>query len=125
MVEDNKRIITFSLVATALLVGFTVHLTMAFVAGVFPSVSRVTNMTEVANGVPVILGALTFLLLQFNTKTHDFLDGVVTELKKVVWPSRRDTGLMTIVVVVFLIIAGVIVGAYDVVWAYIINFIVK
>ena len=56
---------------------------------------------------------------------EDVGDGVVGELMKVVWPSRKDTGLMTVVVVICLIISGVVVGVYDTVWAFVINKIIK
>jgi preprotein translocase subunit SecE len=123
--EDNKKIITVSFVAVGLLVGFTVHLLLQFLAQNFSLIARVESNELLSNGIPVVLGALTFLALQLNRHTVDFTDGVVTELKKVVWPSRKDTGLMTVVVVITLIIAGVVVGMYDAVAAYLISWFVK
>jgi preprotein translocase subunit SecE len=40
------------------------------------------------------------------------------ELGKVVWPSREDTGKMTLVVFVFVIVAGVFFWALDMVLAW-------
>ena len=125
MMEDNKKAITVSFVAVGLLTGFVVHLLLQFLAQSFTIFARVESNELLSNGVPVLLGALTFGCLQFNSHVVSFSDGVVAELRKVVWPSRKDTGLMTVVVVITLIISGVIVGVYDSIWAYIINSIIR
>ncbi len=125
MMEDNKKIITVSLVLTGVLLAFVVSLLMETLAASFSLVARAQSSPELANGIPVVIGILTFAILQFNAKTVDFLDGVVSEVKKVVWPTKKDTWLMTVVVVITLILAGVIVGLYDMFWARIIGMIVK
>jgi preprotein translocase SecE subunit len=123
--EDNKKAITVSFVAVGLLIGFVAHLLMQFLAQSFSFFARVETNEFLSNGIPVFVGALTFFLLQFNSKVVSFTDGVVAELRKVVWPSGRDTGLMTVVVVIFLVISGVVVGVYDSIWAYLINNFIK
>ncbi len=123
--EDNKRAVTFSFVVFSFLVGLVIHLLLQFLAQSFAVFSRVESNEFLSNGVPVFLGALTFAVLQFNTKVVGFSDGVVAELRKVVWPSRKDTGVMTVVVVITLIISGVIVGVYDSVWAYLVNTFIR
>jgi len=125
MTEDNKKIMTVSFVAAGLLVGLTVHLLLQFLAQNFSIIARIESNELLSNGIPVALGLIAFLVLQFNKQSVDFADGVVSELKKVVWPSRKDTGLMTVVVVITLIIAGVVVGMYDAAAAYIISLLVK
>lgn len=42
-----------------------------------------------------------------------FLRQVVTELKRVVWPTREQLGTYTAVVVVFVIVVALIVAALD------------
>ena len=125
MMEDNKRAITVSVVAVSLLVGFTIHLLLQFLAQGFTIAARIESNEIFSNGVPVLVGAALFAFLQFNKTTYNFMDGVVNELNKVVWPSRKDTGLMTVVVVITLIISGVVVGIYDSIWAYVISAIIK
>lgn len=125
MTQDNKKIITVTFVLTGILVGFTVNLLLGFLASHFSMFARVESSTELSNGIPVVAGLLIFGILQFTPKVVNFVDGVVDELKKVVWPSRKDTGLMTVVVTVTLIISGVIVGVYDSIWAFVINRLIK
>jgi preprotein translocase SecE subunit len=123
--EDNKKIITVSLALFGILVGFVTHFLLEFLAGSIAFMNRLYANEIFSTGVPVLVGAVVFGVLQFNRKSQDFSDGVVAELKKVVWPSQKDTGLMTVVVVITLIISGIVVGIYDSVWAYVINLIVR
>ncbi|MFW0788708.1 preprotein translocase subunit SecE [Gordonia sp. CPCC 205333] len=43
-----------------------------------------------------------------------FLQQVVAELKKVIWPTRRDTITYTIVVLVFVVIATALIAGLDI-----------
>ncbi len=125
MLEDNKKIITVSFLVTAALVGFLAHVFMNFMAANVAIFERIRSQDIYSNGIPVALAAITFAVLQFNPRVVEFVDSVVMELKKVVWPPPRDTMIMTVVVVITLIISGVLVGLYDALWAYLINMIVK
>lgn len=125
MLESNKKVITVSLVLASVLLAFVFSLLMETMAASFSIVARAQSSPELSNGIPVLIGVVTFAILQFNAKTVDFLDGVVSEVKKVVWPTKKDTWLMTVVVVITLILAGIIVGLYDMFWARIIGMIVK
>ncbi len=125
MNEDNKKVITVSFVALSLLVGFVAHLLLQFLAQSFSFFTRIESNELFSNGIPVVVGALLFISLQFNRKVVDYAEGVVTELAKVVWPSRKDTGLMTVVVVITLLISGVIVGLYDSFWSFLVNTYLK
>ena len=50
---------------------------------------------------------------------------IVGELAKVTWPSREETQVSTIVVIVTSIIAAIIVGSFDAVWSTITDLIYK
>jgi preprotein translocase subunit SecE len=50
-----------------------------------------------------------------------FLIDIITELRKVVWPSRGDVVHLTIVVVIVTLILGAILGAIDIAFGYIID----
>lgn len=47
------------------------------------------------------------------TKTAEFLREVKVELKKVVWPTRKQTTGTTVVVVIFVFIVAVFLGVFD------------
>lgn len=46
-------------------------------------------------------------------KTAEFLREVKVELKKVVWPTRKQTTGTTVVVVIFVFIVAVFLGIFD------------
>ena len=46
-------------------------------------------------------------------KVTEYVREVKTELAKVVWPSRRETIKMTVIVIIFSLIVAVFLGAID------------
>ena len=51
--------------------------------------------------------------MQFNKNVTKWADEVVLETSKVVWPTRKDTTAMTVVVCVMLIISSAVLGFFD------------
>jgi preprotein translocase subunit SecE len=50
-----------------------------------------------------------------------FLTDVISELRKVVWPTRDDVVYLTLVVVVITIIMGAILGVIDIGFGWLID----
>ncbi len=46
-------------------------------------------------------------------RTRNFLRDVVSELKKVVWPTQKQLINYTIIVLVFVVIVALIIAAFD------------
>jgi len=68
-------------------------------------------------------GIVAFFILQFNKGTLAWADDVVSELRKIVWPSRKDTVAMTVMVCVMLLISGIVLGLYDVIGGTLIDWL--
>lgn len=114
MENNNGKIITVSFMITGLLVGYVVSYAMNTVAAMSSgNLAHVLNRDLVHHGVPVLVGLLVFLSLQFKKSVVEWADEVVTELKKIVWPSRKDTTSMTIVVCIMVLISGFVIGLFD------------
>ena len=47
-----------------------------------------------------------------------FFSETKTELKKVTWPTRKETFAATIVVIVTVLVSSVILGIFDSVWGW-------
>lgn len=121
MENDNSKILTVSFVALGI-VGAVVMVTILdFLATTFGSVARLYGQDTFRHGLVLGSGILTFALLQFNPKVRKYGDEVVTEVRKVIFPSRKDTIGMTIVVSIMLIFSGVALGVFD----YLSNWAVK
>jgi preprotein translocase subunit SecE len=52
-----------------------------------------------------------------------FSDEVVSELRKVTWPSRDDVVKSTTVVLVCVLIASFILAGFDLIWGKVIGFL--
>jgi preprotein translocase subunit SecE len=125
MEKTNSKIITLSFAIGAFLVGLVTSLLIKAFAGAFAFVARAADADVVRHGVPLVLGFGLFLFCQFNPKVVTWADEVVAEVKKVVWPSRKDTTAMTIVVCVMVLISSFIISAFDMTSGYIINIIMR
>ena len=50
-----------------------------------------------------------------------FVTDIISELRKVVWPTREETIYLTIVVVVVTLILGAVLGAIDIAFGWLIE----
>jgi len=56
-------------------------------------------------------------------KTNEFLANVKTELKKVTWPTKKDTYSSTRVVIVLVLVSGVCLFGVDIILSRLIRLI--
>lgn len=125
MEKSNSKIITLSFAIGGFLVGLVVSLLIKAFAGAFAVVARAYDMDLVRHGVPLIVGFGLFAACQFNPKVVAWADEVVAEVRKVVWPSRKDTTAMTVVVCIMVLISSLIISSFDMISGYIINTLVR
>jgi preprotein translocase subunit SecE len=62
----------------------------------------------------VVLGIVVFGLSQRGRSFFEFVIESRVELRKVVWPTRQETGMTTLAVFVFVIVAGTFFWVLDV-----------
>jgi len=111
--KNNQNIVNFAFVLAGFIAFFIAGVLLEVLAGTFGAVARFRNIDAVKHGLPVSIGFITFLLLFMSRKVQAWADEVVTEVSKVVWPSRKDTTAMTIVCCVMIVMAGIGLGAFD------------
>jgi preprotein translocase SecE subunit len=73
--------------------------------------------TAVVSAGAAIASAVTTLVLYRNERINRITHDVLGELMKVTWPTRQETQVSTIVVIVASIIASVVVGVLDAAWS--------
>lgn len=125
MDTNNKKILTMSYLIGAALLAYSIRLLMEAIGSIVPGLTAITSIEFVQHGLPVVVGLGTFMILQFNKRINEYADEVVTEIKKVVWPSRRDTTAMTIVVCVLVVFAGFMLSAFDGLAGYVVGQLTK
>ena len=125
MEKSNHKIITISFLLGGFLVAVTAEILLESLAASFGFIARLYAQEVFRHVVPVALGVLTFAVLQLNKKTLIWADEVVAEIRKVVWPSRQNTALMTVVVCVMLAISCVILFVFDYVSTEVVRTIIQ
>lgn len=125
MDKTNSKVLTLSFALASALAGFTLHLLIKILAGAFGAVARMADTDMVRHILPVVFGLVMFALLQFNPRVLTWGEEVVVEIRKVVWPSGKDTTAMTIVVVIFVIIASFIITSFDLLAGQAINLLMR
>ena len=123
--ENTKKIMTLSFVGCATVVWLVVGILLDTAAATWGPIARLMDQDIFRHGFPFLLGMATFSALQFNKKVTAYMDEVITEIKKVVWPSRPETSAMTIVVCVMLVISGVLLGFFDMFSGYIVKYLIN
>ena len=122
MENNNKKIITMSFMVVGILVWLVTRVLVTTVAGMASGkIAQALNTDAAMHIIPVVVGVGLFAFLQVNSKIVAWADEVVAELLKIVWPSRKDTTAMTIVVCVMLVIAGFVIGGFDIISGYAID----
>ncbi len=56
-------------------------------------------------------------------KTNEFLANVKAELKKVTWPTRKDTYASSLVVIVLVLVSAVFLGGVDLILSRLVRLI--
>jgi preprotein translocase SecE subunit len=65
----------------------------------------------------ILLGTVSFLILNRHSKMVQFTDEVIIELNKVTWPEKDDTVRSTFVVIGLTLFIAAALASYDYVWA--------
>ena len=125
MGNENSKIVTASFVIIGILTWAVVGIFLDLTSAAFGVIARLQDLASFRHGVPVGSGLLCFLALQLNSRTQNWADEVVSEMKKVVWPSRKDTTMSTIVVCFIAVLAAIVIGSYDMVSHFLINYIIN
>lgn len=111
--KNNQSLVNFAFVMLGFLAYYITQSLFEVLAGTFGAVARIHDNVTFKHGVPVAVGLITFFVLFFNPKTQVWADESIAELRKVVWPSRKDTIAMTMVCCVMVVIAGIALGLFD------------
>ncbi len=69
------------------------------------------------NGMAAALALSVGISLYRNDRVFGLATEVVTELKKVTWPTMKETQVATLVVFVTVILAAVLFGLVDALWS--------
>lgn len=110
---ENVKIVSVCFIALSFLSAWTTRAIFETLSASFGFFAGFYSMDAFRHGVPIISGVLVFLWLQLGKKRQKLADEIVTEVKKVVWPGKKELYSMTLLVCVILIFSGLVLGAFD------------
>ena len=74
-----------------------------------------------ANWASLAIVGGAFIYVLRNVTAQDFANEVVVELRKVSWPTAKETRSAVIVVIVMVTVVSLILGTFDLIWAKLIK----
>ena len=103
---------------------------MMFAVGGFLLAFLATKMTEwvwgyfgkpqtlITDCIGIGVGVLVAFIAWRNQGMFTKASEIATELKKVTWPTRKETSAATTVVIVTVIISAILLGFFDIIWSW-------
>ena len=93
-------------------------LVLAGVAGFYLLANQAAWLRWLAVVAGIVLGAVVIAFSRYGTELKEFVAAARVELRKIVWPNRQETGMTTLVVLGFVLVAGLFFWGLDVVLAW-------
>jgi preprotein translocase subunit SecE len=109
--QDASTADTVKLVVAILLV-------IGGVAGYYVLGDQAAWLRWLAVAAGIALAAVAIAVSRYGTALKQFIADSRVELRKIVWPNRNETGMTTLVVFVFLIVAGAFFWGLDLALAW-------
>ena len=109
----HHKIMMVSFVGFAFVLAAIVRTMLEVLASSIGSFAVIYDQDLVRHGVPAASGIALFVYMVASAKTRVWAQEVIAEVAKVVWPSKKDTTAMTIVVTIIILVSGFMLGAFD------------
>ena len=98
--------------------GLGIAAVIAGVVGYYLLGSDATWLRWVAVGAGLVVAALLLAFSYYGSEFREFVASARVELRKIIWPSRQETGMTTLIVFVFVAIAGFFFWGLDLLLAW-------
>ncbi len=71
----------------------------------------------VAFGIALIIGGGLFQYLATSEQVTEYVEEVISEMKKVVWPQKKEVKVSTVAVIILTIVCSIILALFDSAWS--------
>ena len=118
-VEQPKRVVAIFYVLAAIALGVFLEKVLGLVLG-YVGINDATVFSDwtISTLAGFALAAVTAVVVWRIPKTQQTSLEVALELRRVTWPSARETRAATVAVIVASGIAAVVLGVFDLVWSW-------
>lgn len=111
--EDNKKWInTFSAICS-IIVGYVLIQFLQQMGEWFDLEAKISQYLMVTQGLGILSGLITFIIITRNNFSSTHLNEVFAELVKVVWPKSDDVMKSTVVIIIGLAVMSGLFVAVD------------
>ncbi len=93
--------------------GVAILIVIAGVAGYYVLAGWPAWLRWTAVAASLALAALVLAFSYYGREFRQFVELARIELRKIVWPSRQETGMTTLVVFIFVVVAGIFFWLLD------------
>jgi preprotein translocase subunit SecE len=93
--------------------------TIDWIWGAFFSAPSDFTVSLIAGVIAAVVG----ISMYRSDRIYHLANEVATELKKVTWPTAKETRAATIVVIIMSILSAVILGLFDLLWSNLTNLV--
>jgi len=97
---------------------FAILFVVAGVAGFYLLTNQPIWVRWISVAGGLVIGGLVIAFSQYGSDLKKFFALSNVELRKIVWPNRQETGMTTLVVLGFVVVAGLFFWGLDVVLAW-------
>lgn len=123
MENQRQKWVNIILLVSGLMVAVIAFIGFSKIAAVYNLESSFKQIDLMIRLGSIVLGAALGFGLYLNDQSNAFLNEVVLEMSRVTWPTQKETTNATIWVILFVLIAGAILGAFDSLWTWIMKLI--
>ena len=123
MENQRQKWVNLVFTAVALLVWGVAFIGLSKMTALYNLESSIKQIDLFVRIGSLVLGAAVGFGLYLNDKSNAFMNEVVLEMARVTWPTPNDTMKATFLVIVFVLIAGVVLGGFDSLWTWIMKLI--
>jgi preprotein translocase SecE subunit len=124
MENQRQKWVNLVFTAVALVVAAILFVALTKIAAIYNLESSLKSIDLVIRLGSIVLGAGLGLGLYLNDASNAFTNEVVLEMTRVTWPATKESMNATIWVILFVLVAGAVLGAFDSLWAWIIKIII-
>lgn len=114
----ERKYVQLMFLAGGMLLAYILVMTTDWLWGYFQKPPRMA-----VNGVGILLASAATWLLWRHQQTQQSAAETVAELRKVTWPTRKETSQATVVVIVTVIIASIVLQIFDAFWSRVTGYI--
>jgi preprotein translocase SecE subunit len=124
MSKDDATWLNIAYVMFAILMAFIAYKAIAGLGIQYGWIERYDEWFPTANNLgAIVIGGATAIWFRSDVNRREYHLSVVTEMRKVTWPTMDSTKKMTLIVAVVVAIFSVILSLFDIAWLKILQMI--